>query len=467
MVPRASRRRRIRRLIALLAALLVGCWLALVRHWLAGIRARDAPAAALALVSDDKDVGLNFSALRLCRDTHYRLSCVNDSHCRGPCVHKRDGVLELPFDFAPTRARVQAYKAQSATRRARLQAVVDALDGFTPHGHRNLIMLMTFNLGYGYQFINWICSMQAHNVSLDAVRPHLLVIATDAGAMAIVKRFGFFVWDPSPFIQWAGAHARITPRASRMYGADSHQALNLVSKFGMVADLVLLGLDVFSMDTDVVWTANVIPLLYETCGTCHGVFISDGRPFGVSVRAWKARNNDSEPFMRQPVRPTHEPCDAWPSSSCWYPQLNTGLFMLRAGPQTARFVSTLLDAAPLQAWKLTDQLVYNTLAYHVAFAHMRWAVLPSRRFVPGGYLHVGRHPRPFPRVPELAAVHPSDANRHTDKIEKLGRLGHWYLSREQCPAGLATCKSLAGCLPDNFTGLVSAVRLLDEADAAW
>jgi hypothetical protein len=246
---------------------------------------------------------------------------------------------------------------------------------------------------------------------------------------------------------WTGR--RIETAAASGFARGSHALINLSVKYGLVADLVSMGVDATVMDTDFIWTGEALQILDEACEAtrCDGMFIKDGRPFlpAVIVQYSPAPRTDPAPLFQDVDR------------SNPYPQYNTGFFKIRSNAATHKFMTTLMHASFLQQWKGTDQLIFNMLMWHVSVPRLNWGHLPERRFVPGGSLHVGKVLSPFPRPPELVVVHPSDAERHTTKITKLGKLGLWFLNNVTCPAVLDACTLIAGCLPHPRSAFLEAV----------
>ena len=388
------------------------------------------------------------SMLRLCRPLHnHQVTCLNDDTCAAPKCSN----INFPYfniSFGPPRKRIKEFYRTRIDRVGYLKHLIDDMRlRFGPPLH-NTIMLMTFNVGYSYMFLNWLCSTMVNHVNLTALRSSLLILATDAEARDLVNRTGFYTFDPEPLTLWVGR--KFVKHAAPLFGLGSHMDMNMVTKFGLTNDIVDLGYNVASMDTDLVWTADAFDRMWSHCevALCDAIFLWDGRPFGPA-RNYTARIDyrldDPDPFFRKPILGKNS-----------FPQFNTGFFLIKAGPRTAKLLATLMSVQFLQAWKGTDQLVYNLLLYHHVFSDLRLSIVPEREFVPGGTLHLGRHLRPFPKPPELQAIHASDAGKHTDKVIKLQRIGHWYFSPERCPKMFNTCRSMHGCLPS--FDLVAAIK---------
>jgi len=388
--------------------------------------------------------GLNVSALRLCRPSQKKLYCEGDHECVGPCHHVNYNISYGYIDFSFTKAAIAKFFRERAQRRDQLAEVLRQRDVASgPHGGE--LMVVTFNIGYGYVFANWYCSLLANGVDLDNVKRHLLVVATDEDARKFASSLGFFTFDTSFLTEWT--NLRISSSAASKFATGPHSLLNLVSKFGIIVDLVNMGINTTIMDIDIVWAGNPLPFIREECDrqNCDAIFMDDGRPFGSAVDAEifeRKHHVVTDPLFRPPlVRTGH--------SHNKYPYLNTGFFRVTQSARMAKFLHTLIGASFLQQWKGTDQLVWNTVMYHRDFADYQWARLPFRRFVPGGTLHLNRHLVPFPQAPELLAIHPSDAARHQDKIIKLIRIRHWYYSKSTCPA-YEPCLKTPKCMPKNL-----------------
>jgi len=356
---------------------------------------------------------VSLQELRLCRERNRKLSCVANADCTGPvCEHYKDQRHMGNFTFVGHQAIVARFFQTRAERRLVLAKALDDMRARSKRPFNNTIMLVPYNNGYGYLFANWYCSLVANKVDLERVQSYTMIVGTDAGARALAASLGFYTLDPTQLFSWTGR--RIIEEAAPGFARGSHALINLVAKYGLVGDLINMGVDVIMMYADFIWTGEATEYMQSVCtAPCNGVFIKDGRPFLPAVLVAR----DAAEQMRDD--PVFVPMDA----ANPYPQFNTGFFLLRSSALTNVFMTTLMSAGFLQQWKGTDQLIFNVLIYHVAMPRMDYRQLPERRFIPGGTLHFGKVLQPFPRPPELLAVHPSDADWHTKKIPKLGRMG--------------------------------------------
>ena len=413
---------------------------------------------------------VSLQQLRLCRERNRKLSCVDNPDCTGPtCEHYKDKKLMGNFSFAGHQAIIARFFQTRAERRVVLAKAIDDLRARSKRRpFNNTIMLVPYNNGYGYLFANWYCSLVANKVDLERVQSYTMIVGTDAGARALAASLGFYTLDPTHLFSWTGR--RIIEEAAPGFARGSHALINLVAKYGLVGDLINMGVDVIMMDADFIWTGEAAEHMQSACtGPCDGIFIKDGRPFLPAVIVAR----DGLEQMRND--PVFVPMDA----ASPYPQFNTGFFLLRSSARTNVFMTTLMSAGFLQQWKGTDQLIFNMLIYHIAMPRMDFRQLPERRFIPGGTLHFGKVLQPFPKPPELLAVHPSDADWHTKKIPKLGRMGlcaenlilsaasnsrdagrRWFLE-EKCPVGLRACVNVAGCLPMALDDFLKTVHDVD------
>jgi hypothetical protein len=361
------------------------------------------------------------------------------------CHHVNYNISFGRLNFANDKKMSKRFFAERDARRDQLEQVIANMVRKNGH-HDNELLVITFNIGYGYVFSNWYCSVLANGVDLKKLKKHLLLLTTDDEARDLAASYGFDTFD-SKFL-WHWTDKRVSSSAAAKFATGPHGLLNLITKFGLVSDLVSMGINATIMDTDMVWTGFPLDAIRSECDAkgCDAIFIDDGRPFGSALDAeiYENHHPNQGRIFRLPGASLPR------TGNMRFPYLNTGFFRVTQSARMAKFMFTLMEAAFLQQWKGTDQLIWNTLMYHETFADYKWARLPVRRFVPGGTLHLSHHLKPFPVPPELLAIHPSDAARHQDKILKLIRIHHWYFDPVKCAAPFEKCKTFAKCMPLHF-----------------
>jgi len=409
------------------------------------------------------------AALRMCRPEHNKLNCRGNDDCsQRVCEHRAinyemingSEVAVVSYFMADMRKGLAVRDRLAETTAERMQFLRGVVREMEARMGPNdgLLMLMSFNSGYGWLFSNWVCSLLRNNVSLAELRPHLLVIPTDEGAQSMVESLGFFTTDLSPMVTWLGT--TVASRAALRFGLGAHSKVNAVLKFAALHDALALGLDVVIMDVDMVWSRNALPVIRAVCADarCHGAFIQDNRPFGPAFKAPpEDKGVSSESFWRAsaalPDGPNENP----------YQIFNTGLFFMRSSPRTVNFLRLTASLVQMQQWTFTDQLLFNSVAYHHAMRDMRWVHLPRRRFVPGGALHRNQFAINFAELPPgtLVVVHGSDTTTAEDKVRRLGRFGHFYLRREgACAPLFDRCAAMKVCMPPG--GLQPLLDALEE-----
>jgi hypothetical protein len=292
-----------------------------------------------------------------------------------------------------------------------------------------LVFLMTLNSGFSFLFANWLCSLAAQGVDIEAVKKRTLLLPRDADARRFVSSLGFFAptADEMNILEhWTGTHP-VSRKAAPLFGQGDHNIINLFFKFGMPLDMLTLGYSVVNQDVDFVWFRDPVPEMIRLCeeANCHGIFIKEGRDF--------FGGQDRE---KGTYRPHTKPL----------PELNTGLYMLKHHPETIHFLEVLIQGAFLQQWRRRDQLYYNTVMWHDHFAHMRWVALSDEYYVPGKRLHSSDlAARPLADKSKLVVLHVSDTSNYRSKIDRLKTIDQWYFTMKLCAAPVKQCHAIPTC----------------------
>ncbi|KAH9260342.1 hypothetical protein BASA81_001512 [Batrachochytrium salamandrivorans] len=390
-----------------------------------------------------------FAALALCDGTGYYYGCSDNPTCDASdmCHHKK---LDVQLEGTRT---WRNYWTTKQTRETVLEAVLMRMQleqGFANPQKR--LLVMSFNIGFAHLFANWLCALRGNGVDVQYIQQHTLVLATDQAAIDYVTELGFFAprLDELDVLKAWTEFDIIEGKAASNFGSGAHKKINLVLKFSLPLDLLHFGYTVLIQDVDLIWTRNVFDLLFDQyCdGDCDAAFIHEKRSFMAWQDApyvpWLRKRNETDPKYF-PSDTTDE--DDLEKYSTLYPEANTGMFLLKPRPNVIELLEILLESSRLQQWYSRDQILWNTLLYHLGAPKIAFTLLPAELFVPGKHIRPSYMAKgnPLTTVAQgLVAVHASDTGCFRSKYHRLMDIGHWYFA-PMCGEPFHTCESIPAC----------------------
>lgn len=270
----------------------------------------------------------------------------------------------------------EAWLDRRPRRLAVLKAIAARLKGRT-------IVTSVFNEGFTPLLRNWAASCDRHGID---PRTSTLLFPTDEEANAAAVELGFATLFDAESVR------QVPNEGAAVYGDERFRA-TVMCKPAIVADLLELGRDVLFQDIDMVWFTDPIVELSRlaTHDALDALFMNDG-PNGRFV-------------------PRH---------------YNSGFFYIRNNPFTRRVWHDMLRAWPAVFMFRSDQALLNLAIPHFESRGLRTAPLDDQRFV-NGHVLVKHERLGLSQPPNPAVIHLSWTGHLGEKIEKMKRLGYWYL----------------------------------------
>ena len=402
------------------------------------------------------------------------------------------------FDFTEGRLDAKVFRETSDARHKLLKTTLDAAHSVeirTKVPDRPPLV-MFFNYGYVYQFLNFLCSLETNLGSEFAnflMETRLIVLASDDNLLAFFRKylpnvftidvrelnagwFSTFQIDPK-----TGKPRAIEQGAATAFAVGPHYKLNVVS-LAFATDMLTIGRDVVVMDCDFFWTKDAMQymLAYATKEKLDAVFVEDGRAFtpatNEETRIQEMKANGIVPPLPRMYREPYENPKAFAHVQDEYATYNSGFFYLRSNSKTVRLTKTVMSFMHLVKWKRSDQLLWNRVLHHSQFKDLKLGIVGIfNGFVGGGLFDSsanmkvdanGRRQergskfkaRTFPTIQEgLVAVHASDVGWHAKKITKFKNVGHWYLHPEGTCRHWKICVEIE-CVPSDFKEIWASDR---------
>ena len=421
--------------------------------------------------------GISFASLDMCSEDHGRYSCMENSNCSDSICKRIDRKTGRRSKYR-FQSRLKEFKETTNDRQTVIRGILKRMNL-----KEKTIMIMIVNSGFAHLFGNWYCSLLANHVDVERIKARTLVLTADINATAFVRGMGFFTADDDEMkilLKWTNRQVLSIPAIS--FGRGSHTTLNLVLKFAMPYDLIHLGYNVAIQDVDFIWTQDAFEIMVNGCNEadCDVAFIGEGRVFN---QADFTPDLGEGPITRIDWTRSTENKNTWELQ-----EVNTGMFYLKASPQTEQLTSTIVEGHHLQVWKGRDQPLWNSVVYHKSFSHLNIFILPENRFIPGTQLHRSdwknqalnplmlqqQQTEEATDNKRIVAIHVSDTASYTNKIEKMKATGSWFFSDRltsspnACAAAVTLCKQLKGCW-EPIVGYTKETlpEFLDDSDPAW
>lgn len=291
-------------------------------------------------------------------------------------IHKDPAFQDAVKLAAPLR---DAWSSSRPQRQAALRHVIRRLDGPT-------IVTSVFDRNYIPFLRNWYASCVKHDID---PRRKTLLFPVDAAANEAANDLGF-----ATLFEAEGTTLQAAEIAEGS-GRTDRRSIAL-RKLGVIADLLEQDREILFQDIDMVWRQDPVESIRRLADhdALDALFMNDG------------------PNAR--FTPNH---------------YNTGFFFLRNNDCTRAAWSHVMDRWPAVFHLGSDQDYFNQLLPSLEARGFRVARLDDRRFVNGHSLVAAEaHHRALPLDP--AVVHVSWTLNLAAKIDKLKRLGYWYLNAE-------------------------------------
>lgn len=254
------------------------------------------------------------------------------------------------------------------------------------------IIVITINDGYSFLFLNWVCSLDYHQ--LMAIKQRTIVIPTQKETIPLIEKAGFkMIFHP----HWLGAVIeRIEPEMPKTFALGAHRWV-VSLQIAAISDLVALGYDVITQDSDIVYVGN--PLRY----------LMQPRFKYLDIQMMVDERND----RRGPG--------------------NSGYYIVRSNCKTKVLMQTMIQMIGAVLVARSDQILWNTLINEKMFRMIEFRTLSRDYFVGGNQINIKYGTKREDLPGNTVMIHACWTTDQFDKIEKFYNVEHYYFTNETCP----------------------------------
>lgn len=254
------------------------------------------------------------------------------------------------------------------------------------------IIVITINDGYSFLFLNWVCSLDHHR--LAAIKQRTIVIPAQKETIPLIERAGFsMIFHPD----WLGAvNERIDSEMPTTFALGAHRWV-VSLQIAAISDLVALGYDVVTQDSDIVYVGD--PLRY----------LMQPRFKAVDIQMMVDERND----RRGPG--------------------NSGYYIVRSNCKTKVLMQTMIRLIGAVLVARSDQILWNTMINEKMFRMIHFATLSRDHFVGGNQINIKYETKKEDLPEETVLIHACWTTDQFDKIEKFLNVQEYYFTEKRCP----------------------------------
>eukprot|EP01084_Bolivina_argentea_P035068 65025_1 len=287
----------------------------------------------------------------------------------------------------------ETYMTQKIQRQKLLLDLLQNNDLQSGHEH-DPIILIVFNYGFAYLFLNWVCSLDYNHLS--HLRRNSLIVVSDTKSKNLATKYGFeAVFDLNKVVINT-TKLQITQIASKAFPEGTFKPL-VTFQMIVLTDLIEMGYDVLMMDIDIIFQND--PLKYIKYNLYNW----------VDIWTMLAPRYDSLGFS------------------------NTGFIIMKSNCKTKTFMQTMMKYIT-SIYEATDQQAWNFWLFWKPFRQIIFKLLDRDMFIGGNDIRLGyTFPKHIVRYDDFILFHAYSTRDHFDKIYKFHQIGHWYFTKERCP----------------------------------